>query len=117
MIFECPHCRELIEISEKTNPQLRYLHLIFKLCGEKFGYSTEQMKILLKKHFGHYTIFANKITGEEVPEFKSLARFTKSEMTEFIQNVYYFANEHSVNVLSPEEYYLKIKQTDEKTDS
>lgn len=109
MIINCPHCKELIEISDKTNPQLRYIHLIFKLCGEKFGYTSEQMKLLLKKHFGYYETFVNKKTGEELIEFKTLANFTMQEMTEFIQNCYFFATDHGVKILTPGEYYEKIK--------
>ena len=109
MIFNCPHCKELIEISEKTNPQNRYFHLCCKLIGEHFGYSTEEMKQLLKEHFELYKEFINKKTGEVKKRFLSITELTKQEMTELIQDCYNFAIDYNIQILTPEEYFEKIK--------
>lgn len=109
MIFECPHCQGIIEISEKTNPQNRYFHLCCKLIGEHFGYTMPDMKHLLKEHFELYKEFPNKKTGEIKRRYLSIAELTKKEMTELIDNVYNFAMSYNIHILTPEEYFLKIK--------
>lgn len=109
MIFNCPHCKELIEISEKTNPQNRYFHLCCKLIGEHFGYSTPEMKHLLKEHFELFKEFPNKKTGEIKKRILSISELTKLEMTELIQNCYNFAIDNSIQILTPAEYFEKIK--------
>lgn len=117
MIFECPHCKGLIEMDYKTNPQNRYFHLCCKLIGEHFGYTMPDMKHLLKEHFELYKEFPNKKTGEIKRRYLSIAELTKKEMTELIDNVYNFARDYNINILTPEEYFLKIKNLENENEN
>lgn len=70
---------ELKKIPKKrTLKQNRYVHALFTLAGSNFGYSTDEMKITVKRILG-YTYQKN---GSEY--FVSTASMDTKEKTEFI---------------------------------
>jgi len=70
---------ELKKIPEKrTLKQNRYVHVLFTLAGSNFGYSTEEMKITVKRILG----YVYEKNGSEY--FVSTALMNTKEKTEFI---------------------------------
>lgn len=110
MYYKCNHCGFLNEIESKSNSQNAYLHLLFGLIADKSGYTAGQVKILMKEHCNLYEDFCNKKTGESYRIYRSVADMTKKECSEFIDAVYNFAVYYDIKVLTPEEYFGKLKQ-------
>jgi len=89
----------------RTLQQNKYFHKCCTLLGEEFGYTTEEMKVLLKEEFGMYDEVVNKKTGEVLKNWKSTAQLTKKEFSELTENLIRFAGEHGVRILTPEEFF------------
>lgn len=79
----------MIELKEwqasKTNKQIRGFHgPMVKAMSEHTGYHKPRCKFILKDMFGEKMVEKNPFTGETKVENKSLAKYTKDEMTELI---------------------------------
>jgi hypothetical protein len=67
----------------KTVRQLRLIYKSFRIISETTGYETTEVKIMMKMRFG--VCYSYIIEGKEITECKSLADFTKKDLSKFIE--------------------------------
>lgn len=100
----CEKCKS--ELPEKrTLKQNRYFYAVLNIFAQHTGYSTNEIKTLMKHEFGMYDEILNKKTGEVLINYRSTANMTKKEFSDLTENIVMFANKHGLKIMTPEEYY------------
>lgn len=101
-------------VRKKTDPQMRYIHVIFQEIEKHTGMDREDLKIVLKDRYGIKEIMSDREgnelcddNGELMYVTKSLRDYTKAEMTEFIDRVIRWAREFIDLVLPDPEDFKK----------
>lgn len=91
--MRCDKCGGVIDKKRfRTLEQNKKLHAAFFEIANITGYSTEEIKILMKIQFGKYKDCVNKKTGEIIKIYDSTAKMNVAELSEFLENVLIFAN-------------------------
>lgn len=99
---------EVKKMQEKrTDPQNRYLHVLFGYFSAFFGYTMEEAKIIVKRHLG----YVYEKNGEKF--LRSTADFTTEEMIEFINKFRKYSNDNECYLPTAEEYYENPGQIEE----
>ena len=97
---------ELTKIHQnRTNKQNRYLHALFAIFGNTFGYDIEESKILIKRQLG-YTYQKN---GKAF--LKRTSEMDTKELTEFIDKFRMFSSVNGCYLPSADEFdvnYIEI---------
>lgn len=99
----CEICKN--KVDKRTLRQNRYFYAVLNIIGNHLGYSTNEIKCLLKVEFGMYDEVVNKKTGEILLDYHSTANMTKKEFSDLTEKIVIFANKIGIKVLTPEEYY------------
>ena len=107
MIYTCSHCGQANEFSKRSSRINKYLHVCIGILGNELGYDIEEMKSVLKVHFGYYKMTVNKATGEEVITYAETSKMNSKECGTFIEQIIRFASEQGIVISSPEEYFQK----------
>lgn len=72
----------------KTKRQNAFFHgPVVKTYSEYTGYTYEEAKFILKKHFGVNRLVKDKKTGEQDLMIRSIAKYKKEEMSTFLDRV------------------------------
>lgn len=87
---------------KRTNLQNRYLHFVFKVFGDEFGYTVPEAKDLLKQMFLAYEKSGK--SGKVSKFTRSTAELNTKEMTDFIESIRKVASENGCYIPSPSEY-------------
>lgn len=81
------------------------------MCGELAkhkGYSPEEMKVLIKAHFGLFHYVANKKTGEVIPALKSTADLSVEDFANLITNTEILCAKEGIVCQRDEDYFEAI---------
>lgn len=105
MIYKCSKCGFPNEINKRSNKMNRYLHLAIGILANELGYDANEMKDVLKYHFGLYKKIVNKQTGEEIISYAETSAMTSGECSQFIEQIVRFGAEQGISILTPEEYF------------
>jgi hypothetical protein len=101
-----------IHRERRTNDQNRYLHVVFTIFGDEFGYSLDESKQLLKEMFLSYEKVGK--SGKTSKFFRKTSSLDTLEMTVFIEAVRKVASENGCFIPSPEDYYSNYKEIENK---
>jgi len=107
MIYTCASCGAPNSFSKRSSRMNKYLHVCIGILGNELGYDIEEMKSVLKVHFGYYKMTVNKATGEEIITYAETSKMNSKECSEFINQIVRFASEQGILISSPEEYFQK----------
>lgn len=91
----------------RTNQQNKYLWKIFEIIGNKFGYSKEDIKILLllEPEINHVKETVSNKTGEVIKTPASTHNLSKAEFSELTEKIIRWAANWGVDIQSPQEFY------------
>jgi hypothetical protein len=85
----------------RSNLQNRYIHALFTIFGNEFGYTASESKIVVKRELG----YCYEKNGKWF--LKETSKMDKLEMTVFIEKFRAFSSEQGLYLLSPDEYFSK----------
>ncbi len=83
----------------------KYLHVCIGILGNELGYDIEEMKSVLKNHFGYCKKVTDKMTGEEIIVYEETSKMNSKECGIFIEQIIRFAAEQGIVIATPQEYY------------
>jgi len=84
----------------RSNQQNRYFHLCCTLLSDYSGYTTDEVKMIIKNQLE----FMSYLKGKH-KFYKSSAELNTEEFTLLIDFTREFAHQHGVNIPTPEEYF------------
>ena len=107
MIYKCQKCGFPNSFQKRSSRMNKYLHVCIGILGNELGYDINEMKSVLKSHFGYFKTVPNKLTGEEVISYDETSKMNSKECSEFINQIIRFASEQGIVIATPEEYFEK----------
>ena len=93
----------------RTARQNRYLHKVFTILGNHFGYDMEEMKDLIKNQFLKERRYL-KVNGKrkQIVRIKGTSQLSKEEFSRFFDKIKAFADQSGVHLPDPSLYQIEV---------
>ena len=87
---------------KRTIQQNKYLHKLFQIFGNHFGYNVEEAKETVKKVLGY--VYYKELRGKKLMFTKKTSEMNVVELGEFIDKFKILSEQYGCPLPSPEEY-------------
>lgn len=107
-VFHCKYCGKPNSFQRRGTQMNKYLHVCLGILGKELGYTMDEIKTVMKYHFGYYHELASEKTGETIIVYDETSKMNSKQCSEFIEQIIRFAAEQGINIESPEEHFNKV---------
>lgn len=93
---------------KRTQQQNKYLWKVFEILSDITGYTKDEIKNKILVDVGHYRDYVDEETGRIFTIIKPTRFLKKNEFSELTESILKWSAERGFNILTPEEYLMKL---------